>query len=558
MIAYTTVLLFIIGFFSSIKVGAKADRFLSYVSFASLFLVFCNFCDSFINGGEQVFSFMWNSSPSRDIKIDIISNPYNYGIVLPFFVITLLSVANNLLFNCQRRQSIYGVMLIFNLAILIMMITSNNFVQLLSAIFLIDILSVIIVRKIEDCKRYILINMCADMLLFMVLAVVNGFVDSLDIHQILQYKHVGLHEHFLTFAGLTAVFMKIGFVVFQVGILGLKDVSVGKLLNVLYLSAPITAIVLLLKFHIMWQNSEYFARYFDIMCITALIWSFAGCLIANNLNIKLIHWHMMFFALFIELLKYNGFLWSPLFTSLLLDMYLLSCAIYFLLYYYNPAKNVTDMISQQLNLHYKCNTVFWLLVVSIVLMSMTLTLMYNNGNRYYIWTFAGLFLLSLSCVFNQIMFAANKNKTENENNIPFPKLYFIELNAVAAILFYFFHINALSVWGITIVFVVLCCISPLQKLSFLYKITALQDSDVLVRIYRFAENMVRACGKFLWLVVDRFLMEKLIIGSVAFWGKANIRIFRRLHQSRWGGSLLVIVMLLLLLFISYQWENVDG
>jgi hypothetical protein len=63
---------------------------------------------------------------------------------------------------------------------------------------------------------------------------------------------------------------------------------------------------------------------------------------------------------------------------------------------------------------------------------------------------------------------------------------------------------------------------------------------------------LRLCGKILWLLVDRLLMEKVIIGIIKLLGKGNIRLFRTLHQSRLGGGFFVLILLLILIWISYQ------
>ena len=93
MIAYTVFLLFIIGIFSSLKVGVKVDKVLAFVTFASLFLVFLNFCDNMMSAIEHSFTFEWSTSPGRDLKLEMLSNPATYGLVLPCFIITLLACA---------------------------------------------------------------------------------------------------------------------------------------------------------------------------------------------------------------------------------------------------------------------------------------------------------------------------------------------------------------------------------------------------------------------------------------------------------------------------------
>ena len=99
MIAEITLLLIIIAFFSSIRVGVKVDKIFSFITFTSVFLLFISFCNYMANPVGQTFSFVWNSSASGDIKVNITSDAYNAGLIFPFFLITMLSVGSNLIFR---------------------------------------------------------------------------------------------------------------------------------------------------------------------------------------------------------------------------------------------------------------------------------------------------------------------------------------------------------------------------------------------------------------------------------------------------------------------------
>ena len=559
MIAYTTFLLFFIGILDSIKVGVKVDRILSFVTFTSLFFILGNFCESWLSGDEQVFSFMWNSSPGGDIKVDIVSNYYNYGIVFPFFMMTLLNVGHNLVFRYEERRSVYNSLAIFNLAALTMMITSNNFVQLLSMVFIVDILSVFVIKDVNSYKYYVLINMAADMILFMVLAVINSFVDSLDIRQILEYKKNGYYMDFITVCGLTAVFMKFGFFAFHIGVAALNGIRLHRLQHVLFLSAPITAVILLLKFHVLWSSSRYYFPYIDTMCIATMALSFYGCVVLDNLKSKMIYWQLMFWALFVELLKFNGFVWSTLFTSLLLDMYLFTCGLYWLYYYFNRRVLVSQMMKMPVKDSFRQDSMYILILSSVVLLANTLAIFYNNTNRYYIWSFAILFVLSLSLVLNQIIFSVRQNNELKTNLLPIHWIYLTELLCISAVLWYYFHTNEISVLGVVIAFIIFSCIHPLQKLSLLYQRNAVQKMEVFVFMYKTLIKSLRLSGKILWLLVDRLLMEKMVMNIIKFLGNANIRLFRRLHQSRLGGSFFVLILLVFLLWLSYQQgEHIHG
>lgn len=552
MIAYTIFLLFFLGIFNCIKVGVKVDRILSFVTITSLFFIFGNFCESWLSGDEQIFSVMWNSSPGGDIKIDIVSNPYNYGIIFPFFMMTLLNVAHNQIFRYEERRSVFNALSILNLAALLMMITSNNFVQLLSMVFVIDILAVFVIKDVNSYKKYAIMNMAADMILFMVLAIINSLVDSLDIRQILEYKKIGYHIDFIAVCGLTAVFMKFGFFAFQVGITQLNNIRLHRLQQVLFLSAPITSVVLLIKFHMLWSASMYYGPYIDAICIATMAWSFYCCVMLDSFKSKIIYWQLMFWALFAELLKFNGFVWSALFSSLILDMYMLMGGLYWLYYYFNRRCNVSQMMKAIFKNSFRQDCAFVLILAAIFLLANTLAIFYNNLNRYYIWTFAVLFVLSLSLVINQIVFTPRRNKVLQLHQIPICGLYLVELIGLSVLLWYYFHTNEISVFGVTITFIILSCVNPMQKLSKLYRNKFIQQTDAIGMVYKTLVKSLRLCGKILWLLVDRLFMDKVIIGIIKLFGYINIRIFRQLHRSLLGGSCFVILILIFLFWASYK------
>src|SRR5574344_29487 len=348
MIAYTTLLLFCIGVFSSINVGVKVDKLLSFLTFTSVFLVFANFFDNMFNNIEHTFSFMWNSSPSGDIVVDIISNPYNCGLVMPFFLMALITIGNNISFRYEERRSAFDAVVIMNLISLIMIITSNNLVQLLSAVFIIDILAVFIAKDLDASRKYVKFNILADMMLFMVFAVINYRVASLELSEILEYRKSGLHVDFIAIFGLTVVFMKMGFFLFQGGLLGLKNVRFHRLQIVLFLTSPEVVILLLIKFHILWSGSAYFVPYINIACISTLAWGFIGFISIDNFKAKVVYLQMMFGALFVELLRFRGFAWSEMLSTVLVCDFLLISTLYLAYYCTNRKK----LVSQMANLQY--------------------------------------------------------------------------------------------------------------------------------------------------------------------------------------------------------------
>lgn len=549
MIAYTAFLLFFIIIFSSVKVGIKMDRALSGVGFVSLFFVFCNFLDGMREKINDEFSFVWNTAQGQNLRIDIFSNAYNYELVLPFFAITLLAVLNGLLFRNEERRASYAAVEIFNLLALIVLITSSNFVQLLASLFSVDILSYFLVRDIDKYKRYVLINVFADMILFMVLAIINCRVDSLDIQQIILYRQEGFYNNFVALSGLTAVFLKIGFTVFQIGIMGLKNIRWHRLQNILFVSSATASFLVLLKFSILWKESVCFDSYFNFMALASFVWAFIGSLLTDEFKTKLIYWQMLFFALFAELLRINGFVWERGFTILLLEMYLMANVLY-LVYYYNNRRNLlAKMAAIRRRFDKKVAAVLLLTAVFITAMANTLTMLYNRGNRYYIWLFGVMFVLSLSAAIKRIYFSPRLRMGDKQNQVSFKFLYVAELAAAGAFLLYGAQFGKSSVWGFLSIFIALCLISPLGKIPDIKYVKFLQNGDYLGDFYLFLIKSIRRSGKMLWLIIDHFFMEKIILRFSSVFVGGQLRWFRKVHNSRlWGGTTAVVVLLILLWF----------
>lgn len=554
MIAYTTLLLGIIGILSSIKVEIKADKMLSVLTFISLSFVFWYFCNNLISGQEDVFSFIWNSTPGRVVKVDIISSPYNYGLIFPFFVMTLVSAGFNTMYRFEERRSTYNAMLAFNLAALMTMISSNNFVPLLFALFVVDILALFLVRDISACRRYILLNMLADMILFTVLAVINSQVSSLDLREILIYRKIGKHLDFIAVGGLTAIFMKLGFFLFHIGTSELKDVRLHRLINILFLSSPAAALILLLKFHLLWSGSAYFADYTNVVCAASALWGFGGLLTIDDFKSKVMYLLVMFWALFVEVLRFNGFIWQQVFTCLLLEMYVMAQAMFLIFYATNRKKCVSQMMKMFFANKKDVVLPCFFIVLMIGALANTLQQLFDLRTGVYIILFAVFVMLSLSAVIRQIYFAEKKIPEGSAPTIEFKLLPPLLLLAISVGVLWDVDIKAVEVWGSMVLFCVLCLYSPLSRSAKFYQWQGLQNADVIGMIY---DNLLlaplRFGGRFLWLLVDWVFIEKVIVGAVSGGVQGSIRFFRQLHTSRFWGPASIVIVTAALLWFSFEW-----
>lgn len=549
MIAYVAVLLFLIGTFCCFKAGVKFGGIFSWLALISAFFVFILFFSGMQANTEDVFSFVWNSSPGGDMKIDIISNRYNYELVYPFFVITLLSLAGSKFLRLEKIGNIHSAVLIFNLVAIILMLTSNNFIQLLMTLFIIDILAFFIIKNAFVSRQYILMNIVADMMLFMVIAVINSRIKSLDIRQILHYNHIGFHTDFVAICGLTAIFIKFGFFVFHIGLCALKDIKLHNLINILFLFAPLSAMLVLLKFHVVWQNSPYFMPYLNLVCITTMCWSFWRCLSVDTYKAKIIYLQTMFWALLVELIRFSGFVWNAYFTSLIIVSYILTMSLY-LFYYYSGRRN--NML-QILNTSRYCKkgiiSSCFLVLISVVLLSDVLYKIYNNSNRYYIWIFAVFYIISLSAIISQV---CKYHDILRPSNFPikFKWVVFIGFLYILSVPLRQVELTAVPVYAPSFVFL-FCCLLPFGFCKKLYQVEWLQNLNGFNTLYTTLIYSAQLLGRFFLLLIDRVFIEKIVIRNSIVMTQSSLRTFRRLSGNA-KSVLFILTLLLVLLWLSFK------
>ncbi len=555
MIADTIFLLFVVVVFSSFKIGVKTDKIFSWLTFLFLGGIFGNFYQYQNKFQESVFSFVWNSSPSGNITVDVISNPYNYYLVLPFLFMTLLSVGYNAVFRYEERRNAYNAFVLFNLILLILMITSNNLVQLISGVFVVDIMALLMIKDVEKSKLHATLNLIADMLLFTVLAVINCQLESLDLRQIVKYNRIGYHQDFVAVAGLIAVFIKLGIVPFHEGLLKLKDIRFHRLQNVLFLTSSVSALILLQKFCYLWQNSQLFLPVLHVGCFIGICWGGICFWCAENLKVKVIYMQMLFWPILILLWADNQFAWSEFFTTLLICQYLGVCLLYFLYYKANRCASLLKIKDSGLVLGMGGWSVLILYFVVFFAESQNIWLLQKKNDGIVLFGYF-LFSLTMAQIFHQFCFFAKK--TEIKQVYHQSKNLFVFLTGLAIVWVYKNEANIMllvqnvesylpvALWAVMVFL-------PIPE--FMYKIynnKNVQNISVFNKIYNtLIAEPILWCGRILAVLIDRMLIEKMIVGATSLCLKSAIRLFRNIHYNRLWGGLAMILLLFVLLAVSY-------
>ncbi len=328
MLNETVLYLLVIGFLSLFKTQKKYDFLLSI--FITLFfgVVFSFFCMDWKTGFESVATFILDETHSSNIRLDIISSVQNYTMIYPFAFITLFSMCNNLLVRHEANKKSESILFVFNLISFIMLIAGHNFIQLITFVFVVDILSQLLIKDAKAARRYSLYNFVADMGLFLVLAMIQGKLSNLDIANISRYYETGHHRDFIVFTILVSLSIKFGFFLFQRYWLDLRSAKFRNIYFLPYLSTPMAALVLFIKLYPILVVSPLFAPLLNAILLMTIICGIVGIFICEDNRDKFVYFNMMNVAFLVKIIEKADFLWNMHFSYLIILFYMFNACFY--------------------------------------------------------------------------------------------------------------------------------------------------------------------------------------------------------------------------------------
>ena len=106
----------------------------------SSILMLCYFYQNWQQGTKDDFTYDWVSSPYYPVRIHLFSHITHYAQIFPFFLISVIMIIFNCFSKIEKRKLEQNGLICLNLAALIMLICSENTIQLLTSACVIDIL----------------------------------------------------------------------------------------------------------------------------------------------------------------------------------------------------------------------------------------------------------------------------------------------------------------------------------------------------------------------------------------------------------------------------------
>lgn len=291
------------GFAAEAAAKARYERLWSFLLLGILALLGFNFWENGRLGIVETFAFHWIDTSLMRIDVNLNTDAAVYGLAAPFVLLTGISVFYNTFYKAEADKLRLNGLLLLNLAAVILVICAQNFMQLLTAVCIADVLCLFMINDIEGKRRYVFYNLLADMGLFTLFALIWKQTGSISLSALSGYHQPGQYPELTVGLLLFCAFIKSGMFLFQGGFLNLAGLSFNRIFSVSYCATPLIGILLLIKAYPLLGNVAYAPVALELFGGLTLLWAFVGAISIDNLKDKALYFNLMFYALMVGLLS---------------------------------------------------------------------------------------------------------------------------------------------------------------------------------------------------------------------------------------------------------------
>jgi len=467
------------------------------------------------------YSFKWLTSKYYPVNIDFFSNQSNYSIIAPLFLVAILS-AVFLIWDKFERQKIYICSLIaFHLALLIMMICSQNTIQILVSACFIDVLGFCVINNIAARRQYIFYNLLADMALFMGFAMLWGDCNTNGLTK-LEYC-IPQTNNFALWLITISSFVKIGMFPFQGYFMRVADLTESRKNILCFLSTPISGFFILYKTISLFPNDSNINTILKIIAISTICWGLVGNIFIKKLQNKKLYFNLILYGLLCGSIIQNSEI--PLAIGLLFILHFLQ----------NNWANYTR--------HFFI--LIWILAITyiynIILASEMLEL------DIIVLCYQIAMILSFGCFVPQLY-------SEGKEDISLPKVL-ISSVCVLYILYYQFDFYKEILYWLSC-YLVLVLIRPCRLLNKVYGISSIQSADYFSgSFYICIVAPIQFLGRVLWLTIDFLIIERTFLSSLAKINLLIIKLNNYLSVTKIKNIFIELVIICIIVIGCFYWKK---
>lgn len=551
----TLICLIIIAIGGFLRLRMRYDRILSWGMFIAVAFLFWNYCEGALENKNLGLSFLWSKTGIGPITVDFHPSIMLNRLIIPLFFIFLVTLFNNNIFQYEEKRSSYNSVIILNFVTLCLLVSAKNYVQLITAVFISDILGYMMLKNVDSSHRYVIYNFFADMCLFMILALVCGKIQSLELSSLLNYRQIGQHRDFVGLVTATAIFIKIGCFLFQSYLFDISVARFQRMSAVNLLFSPLVGFLLLMKLHNLLLVSNLFLPFLQIMSISTYIAGLVYFVTKDNIQKKMISLNMAFFGILMYLLKLNNFEWTTPFSYYFIVIFFFNLFFFKIYLYQNREIYVSRMVNAKEMNSLTLQTIFvqLLFLLFIFWKVMGQISKFLSDNVIMLATLG--ILLAVGIVLNHIYKSPHTRRLDYLNPNPARVLSFIFNMILLIIAGDIFEIYNWHSVVFVIIFLGVASIPLWKSLRKLYEIEWMQTEDVSKTLFSYTlVSPLKYISRILWLMVDFIFSEKIITAAFSSINKYSVSVFFKINQKSAGAGILFILLGVLIFILSFYKE----
>lgn len=444
----------------------------------------------------------------------------------------------NIVYRREEYSLYVNNLLLLNFAALIILLASQDFIQLMIGSCCFSIVGFYLINDIEAKTRFIFYNFLAELAIFAALAVVYAYLDTISLTALPQYLKVGRHNDLVSLLLLIAVFIKCGMFLFQSQIIGLKRLMFNRIIALAIFGTPLSGLIILVKLLPLISAPSYIQLIFYGIVGISLIWASIGALLIDNIKAKVLYLNMFFYAFCLYLLWNN----SDLFFSQLVYLYPSLLGLYLSLLFVTVSASDETVVSKMGGF---IRGLWFNFLLSLLALFVFCETFIKYFNLYPIICFVYVFVGLVAAILHTIYLGKRHSNEMVEallNNISVAYwLPFIILNIMWLIYSEPHYGN--SVWTLFSFFVFAMFLLPAEQFFRLAHWKILQEGDIIHRFYKiFLVTPLRLLGRVLWLAIDFVVIERSVIGSISH---STGFVVQNLQKIQGTGRLKYFMMILL-------------
>ena len=537
MISSLFVLSMLIGVSGAILSRERYARFVSLLmAIIGLGLLYA-FGYHLQNGETQ--QAIWTLLDYKRFRVDLnlSSNIRNYTTLLPFFIMTIISLLHTYFVAQEERRGRLSSFMLISLAFLMIPICNDNLLLLIVGCSLCGIVGIYIVNDFAGKKNYVFYTLVADMSLFASMGIIYSHTQSLDLsiihNSISSYQHLEL----VTFLLLIGIAIKSGLFLFHQQIFSYSDLTYNRLLFLSYCVAPACGLILFLQTSSLFYASTISQHILLILSVGSMIYGLVGALLYDNLKEKSLSLNMLFW----------GFLYSQAIlskTSIIQsqwELLVLFYALNLLLSAISQSCSEEIYISRLGGLRRKLPL---LLFIGILLSFAIIQRLIVNTDNYQNWILLGAIVIIISYLLRQIFFGISETDDKVWAFMKHPPLILILVLCVLPSTF--IYLNNYYSWQLILceaILLFLVVVYPLRSLQQIYEEDNIQLSNFFERLYEVVLLApLNILGRVLWLTVDFLLIERTILSSISHVRNVLINLSGRMHSCRLIGYIFTTLL----------------